>query len=293
VRPRIEAEMSDRVGTLVGFLQRGTIANCSIEDANVFGRGDFSTGIGGLVGLSGESQVVQCQFSGSVQGYTRVGGVVGTNHGAIIECYTSGQVTAEYSSAGGVIGGQDVPAATALNCYSNCEVSGYRWIGGLVGANDDGLVSSCYSVGNVQGTTVVGGLIGGRVYGETEHSFWDVNTSGQLESAGGEGRTTAEMQMKSTFTDAGWDFVEKHTSGTWRLCEDGTSYPRLQWQSLVADFVCPDGVNFIDYSFFSEVWLADTCGVGNDFCDGRDLDESGLIDEEDLKILCGYWLDGI
>ena len=63
-------------------------------------------------------------------------------------------------------------------------------------------------------------------------SFWDIETSGQAESAGGEGKTTAEMQMKSTFTDAVWDFVDETENGTeniWWILE-GLDYPRLWWE---------------------------------------------------------------
>ena len=62
------------------------------------------------------------------------------------------------------------------------------------------------------------------------------------------GKTTAEMQTLNTFTEAGWDFVE-----TWRVC-DGLSYPKLLWQILLGDFVCPDGVNFIDFAVLAKQW---------------------------------------
>ena len=157
----------------------------------------------------------------------------------------------------------------------------------MVGYNVYGDITRSYATGLIVGNADVGGLLGRTYHGTTTGSYWDVQTTGQGTSAGGTGLPTSEMQMESTFTGAGWDFND-----VWSICE-GTNYPRHIWSIPAADFVCPDGVNFIDYSFFSEVWLDDTCGVGNDFCGGRDLDESGIVDEEDLKILCGYWLDGI
>jgi len=117
-------------------------------------------------------------------------------------------------------------------------------------------------------------------------SFWDIETTGQEESDGGEGKTTAEMKTKSTFTYAGWDFVN-----IWDICE-GTNYPRLLWQIPTGDFVCPDGVNFIDYSFFAGRWLDTNCTESND-CDGTDLDFSDTVDANDLQIFCQHWLEGM
>ncbi len=93
------------------------------------------------------------------------------------------------------------------------------------------------------------------------------------------------MQMATTFFDAEWDFND-----IWAICE-GTNYPRLQWQILPADFLCPDGVDFIDYSFFSSHWLMTDCNDVND-CNSTDLDFSGSVDTNDLDIFTTYWLFG-
>ena len=56
-------------------------------------------------------------------------------------------------------------------------------------------------------------------------SFWDIESSGKTISDGGTGKTTAEMQTMSTFTDAGWDF----TTPVWTI-DEGVDYPRLWWE---------------------------------------------------------------
>ena len=124
--------------------------------------------------------------------------------------------------------------------------------------------------------------------------FWDIQTSGQ--SLGGSygisGKTTAEMQIESTFTDAVWDFVGESVNGTediWSICE-GTNYPRLAWQIPAGDFVCPDGITIEDFVFFIEHWRDETCDPSNDYCQGTDLDFSGTVDEADLEILVDNWL---
>jgi hypothetical protein len=123
--------------------------------------------------------------------------------------------------------------------------------------------------------------------GTVTGSFWNIETSGQTTSVGGTGIPTAEMQTQSTFTDAGWDFAE-----VWGICE-GTNYPRLQWQIPAGDVVCPDGVSMVDFSFFAEHWLEETCDLGNDYCQDTDLDQSGTVDVADLEIFVDNWLAGI
>jgi len=64
--------------------------------------------------------------------------------------------------------------------------------------------------------------------------LWDTQTSGQSTSAGGIGKTTAEMQTASTFLDGGWDFVDEVANGTkdiWWILE-GQDYPRLWWEKV-------------------------------------------------------------
>jgi hypothetical protein len=74
----------------------------------------------------------------------------------------------------------------------------------------------------------------GKCYeGEVWASFWDIETSGIYWSDGGEGKTTAEMQTESTFTDAGWDFVGETFNGIediWFIPQG--DYPHLWWEGM-------------------------------------------------------------
>jgi len=100
-----------------------------------------------------------------------------------------------------------------------------------VGRNDWGSIATSYSSASVTGTAEGGGLVGGYG-GAVNSSFWDMQTSGQTSSSGGTGKTTAEMQMASTFRNAGWDFVDEAANGTediWWILE-GQDYPRLWWE---------------------------------------------------------------
>jgi hypothetical protein len=157
-----------------------------------------------------------------------------------------------------------------------------------VGQVERGAAHKCYSTGSVSGTQPVGGFAGYmRVLGSISHCFWDTQTSGQIASADGTGKTTAEMQMISTFTSAGWDFWN-----IWDICE-GMNYPVLQWQIPICDYLCPDGVDFIDYAFFASHWRDHMCNPANYYCQGTDLDHSGSVAFHDLVIFTDHWLEGI
>jgi len=302
IDPNVDAGTSGMVyggqyfGPLVGRLSKGTITGCYVEGGSVSGIGN----VGALVGWNDGGTITNCYATGSVTGTGwRVGGLVGalSMEGTITNCYATGRVLG-VENVGGLVGSNG--SGTISNCYSSGDVSGYSTVGGLVGENIlDSTIANCYSSGDVSGNGTVGGLVGshdpwGLGWGEITFSFWDTQTSGQATSAGGTGKTTAEMQTESTFTDAGWDFVDESVNGTediWSICE-GTNYPRLAWQIPAGDFVCPDGITIDDFEFFTEYWLDDNCDISNDYCQGTDLDFSGTVDVNDLEIFFENWLAG-
>jgi hypothetical protein len=155
------------------------------------------------------------------------GGLVGRNDGEIECCYSMGQIIGE-KLVGGLV--SENSRGSIKNCYSKVIVKSNGYSGGLVGSNYSGQISDCYSMGLVSGTGFgLGGLIGGNIYGgqikSVTNSFWDVQTSNRALSAGGTSRITLEMQTKSTFTDAGWDF----NTPIWNI-DEGNDYPCLAWE---------------------------------------------------------------
>jgi len=56
------------------------------------------------------------------------------------------------------------------------------------------------------------------------------------------------------------------------------------------DFNSDTIVNFLDYSIFVDYWQADDCADPN-WCEGSDLDTSGVVDGNDLRLFTGYWLE--
>jgi hypothetical protein len=241
------------------------------------------------VGDNYSGMITNCYSAGSISGNNYVGGLVGYHYyfGMITNCYSAGSVSGN-NYVGGLVGYNSYCVAIT-NCYSAGSVSGNNYVGGLVGYNGSNNCKSnirnCYSTGSVTGSSFVGGLVGYN-YGNISSSFWDVNTSGWPTSAGGTGKTTAEMKTKSTFTSALWDFVN-----LWDICE-GTNYPRLQWQIPSGDFLCPYGVDFTDFAILASAWQSEpnepTWRPACDISEPKD----NFIDEFDLAVFCENWLEG-
>jgi hypothetical protein len=166
-----------------------------------------------------------------VIGASQVGALAGHSAGIVNNSYCSGSVSG-YERVGGLVGWNQ---AILSNSYSTGSVTGFSKVGGLVGVNYYGNVTRSYSTGRVTGPTQVGGLVGYKT-ATVSNSFWNVETSGQSNSAGGTGKTTTEMKILATFSGAGWNAVTvanpdtRNRSYAWNIV-DGVTYPFLSWQS--------------------------------------------------------------
>ena len=164
---------------------------------------------------------------------SRVGSLVGylRRYGTITNCYVKGGSVTGDESVGGLVGKN---SGTITNCYATGSVTGNRDVGGLVGYNG-GTITNCFSTCSVTGTNNVGGLVGDRNSpGGTSASYWDIETSGQTTSAGGTGKTTAQMQTASTFI--GW--AGCGNEGIWTI-DEGNDYPRLWWENMPGESITP------------------------------------------------------
>jgi hypothetical protein len=229
-------------GCLAGFISSGTISNC-YSTGSVSG-GSSCAYIGNLVGENWGT-ISDCYSTGSVSGASNsvyLGGLVGRNMGIISRCYATGTVSGD-GIVGGLVGNSN---GSITNCYSAGAVSGSQYVGGLVGINYSN-ITNCYSTGAVSGSYDLGGLVGYQSGASTVSSFWNTQTSGQTTSSGGTGKTTAQMKTLSTFTSAGWDFVE-----IWGI-EEIQTYPYLP--ALPGDLNHDKKVNFKDFAIFASHWL--------------------------------------
>lgn len=286
---------SSWTGGLLGLNLSGKITHC-YEAATVTGEGML---VGGLVGDNSMGTISSCYASGNVSGHALLGGgLAGGNNGTISNCYASGNVSGNYpSETGGLVGGN---FGVILNSYATGEVVGTTQAGGLAGSNSD-TIKNCYTAAIVSGAIDVGGLVGQDWGGSYVGCFWctslypiwmtgvgniDPDPNGVI------GETITNMLKKSTYTDAGWDFVLEDENGTddiWTIHEP-KDFPKLVLN--IVNFVGWYEVDFVDYAFFVNRWMDNNCGGSND-CDGCDLDFSDTVDINDLGIFTQYWLAGV
>jgi hypothetical protein len=276
------------VGLFSGIGAGASVSNLRLVNVNITGQNNVGSLSGGCSG-----SIIRCESSGVVTGYgDRVGGLIGRGgyQGIISSSICSGTVSGR-CQVGGIAG--SIWFGNVTFCYSNADIAGEGWIGGLVGDNDEGYIRYSLSAGMVTGTTdrYIGGLcgIGGNSTRITS-SFWDIQTSGITTSSGGTGKTSVEMKRISTFTLAGWDFVGEAANGTedvWRMCADGVDYPRLSWEfSRGGDMDCPDGVGMEDLVYLAGRWLNPSwAGFGT-----ADINRDGKVDLSDFEILASNWM---
>lgn len=217
---------------------RGLIKRCR-TDLRTIGEAQ----VGGMVGQN-RGTILGCLSTGAVFGTYSVGGLVGVSYGTISNCVSAGPVYGE-GDVGGLagyhclfgkfLGEGDVGDAEyryyfgmVLNSYSKGTVHGAHYVGGLIGTAS-GCVANSYSTGAVFATNSAGGLVGRGAPHNISGCFWDVQTSGVLESMCGHGLTTHQMQDPNTYLSAGWDVLGERDNGVsehWILPGDG-EYPEL------------------------------------------------------------------
>ena len=289
---------------LVGELKAGTITGCSVDGGSVTGNNHT----GGLVGYNNyKGTISNCYASGCVTGDNNTGGLVGCNEGTISNCYVAGGVTATGYDIGGLVGSNygtisNCYAAgtvtgnlwnrwvgglvgrnggTIENCYATGSVTGDDYIGGLAGQNYDGTISNCYATGSVTGDDYTGGLVGSNYRAAVFASFWDIETTGQSGSYGGEGKTTVQMKTMSTFF--AWAGCENEE--VWTI-DEGNNYPRLAWEGRpgqplqqLSDFLTGSGTGADPYLIYTAEQLnligLFICERNRHFLLATDIDLSG------------------
>ena len=289
IAPNVHVDKGEFHGCLVGLLAAGIVTNCYVESGSITGQDE----LGGLVGENGSGGVIMnCYFTGEATGKENVGGLVGQNHGSITASYSYADVEGRIA-VGGLVG-RCSPGET-VNCYARGNVIGQWYVGGLVGTNGSGThsrtgaIRNCYSASTTLMGSQKGGLLGADWGGEVRDSFWDIETSGQTTSHGGEGKTTAEMQSGGTFLDAGWDFAGETANGTgdiwWILA--GQSYPRLWWQYGWAFSPYPQNGAVNVPQSLTLSWLPGESGLYHDVYFGEDKESVANATIENSNIYRG------
>ena len=128
---------------LFGYTHLATIRNVVIRNPQIEGRGE----VGALVGRQGYSStgIEKCAvIGGRIQGAGSVGGLVGyMEESPLQNCYTTCEVIATDSYAGGIVGSHLV-GASIRSCYATGNISG-RYSGGIAGLTQG--IEQCVALG--------------------------------------------------------------------------------------------------------------------------------------------------
>ena len=196
-------------GTISDSHVTGLVAGVEVTENSETG-GTSIVGLGGTAGgLAGGNAgtIVRSYSTASVEGDI-AGGLAGINQGQISRSYATGSALGK-SGVGGLAGNNQGQISRS---YATGIVFGESKVGGLAGYNNGGLIGGSYASGRVSGEKDAGALAGYNS-GTIRNSFGDTVTScrnsgvGNEESAGPEGKTTAELQSPTGYTGiyAGWN----------------------------------------------------------------------------------------
>ena len=180
-------DLGNHVGGIVGY-NIGTVKECEYD-------GTITTGcevesIGGIVGYNGEGSTIEyCTYNGDIEiteadsrtPSWRIGGIVGTNNGMVVECRNTGSITSDIKEASykiqmseiGGIAGYAGKGSIIENCRNNSDInikaiypgSSVNGIGGIVGGIAEE-VKNCTNEGNITiemgdgSSTNIGGISG-------------------------------------------------------------------------------------------------------------------------------------
>jgi len=189
---------------LFGYVDKdGVVQNVTVVNATVAGKDN----VGGLVG-NNDGTVSNSYSTGSVKGDNSVGGLVGDNGGTVEYSYSTSNVTSEQGSyIGGLVGIND--EGTVSSSYSSGSVRGGENVGGLVGGNEKGTVSDSYSTGNVTGDKYVGGLVG---WNNDEATVTDSYSTGNVSGKDGVGGLIG-FNDKSTVSNSHYNYDDALING--------------------------------------------------------------------------------
>jgi hypothetical protein len=268
----------DYLGILVGYNEYGTISDCSTS--GVVNGGTDSRYLGGLVG-DNRGAIINCYATGAVTGTSSYsGGLCGKiSSGYIRDCYATGAVTGT-STLGGLVGQTD-SFVTHNNCYATGAVTGTNELGGLVGFHAAGMFRNCYATGAVTGTNELGGLVG-------------LNLS-QLSNCYATGAVTGTsyfgglmgLYVHGTISNCYWD---KDTTGQPTSSGPGTgkTTAEMKQQATFAgwDFTYTWLIIETQSYPYQHITAGPTGPIPGD------VNGDGVVDFKDVAILCGNWLAG-
>lgn len=169
---------------------------------------------GGLIGVSRFQSFINLNYATAdvtdsvASAYA--GGLVGKNESIIVNCYAAGSVSAT---------NEELTLHVSDEDEDEYEIN--HGIGGLVGFNNYGTITSSHAVGNVTSADETGVSIGALVGADQDGTI-----SGSFPNG------DADMSTDAVFKAVGWDFPD-----TWKIGKvtgvvaNLACYPVFQWQT--------------------------------------------------------------
>lgn len=168
------------IGGLIGMMSGGVLAEATIFNSMNVSGSAASEFVGCVIGRALPNAVIQPDVSlineGSVSGGSSVGGIIGvlTTNQEIIFDGTGGPDTVHIINQGtvlpasgatggffgGIFGAMDAANATLRSIFYNHNVTGYRYVGALIGRLGSGTVSDSFNKGAVTANSEAGGIVG-------------------------------------------------------------------------------------------------------------------------------------
>lgn len=168
---------------LFGYVN-GTIQNVGVINSYFIAHEK----VGGICGEN-HGTINNCYHTGSVKGWSNVGGVCGCIiSGTVAYCYNTGSVNEIEQLNGSLRGSEYLGGVCGYNrmgtvtyCYNTGNVKGRvdgsQYVGGVCGYIGAGTVTYCYNTGSitrsVSGTKYVGGVCGGSGYSTITNCYFD------------------------------------------------------------------------------------------------------------------------
>ena len=246
------------VGGLVGEMYHSSLSE-SFATGAVNGTNDRT---GGLVGTSSGSTIFNSLSTGTVTGKSNVGGFIGQSYeDNISTSFSTSNVSGE-QNIGGFVG--TTSSSVLKDVYATGEVSAsVFYSGGFAGVSWGSTITNAYSTGKVSSPgSFNGGFMGSSNSDTLTNVIWDTDKSGYATSAGGVGKTSAEMMDSSTFAGWGVSTDGGADSSVWRIYE-GKTGPLLKFLMGSANAQQQDISTTYNASAYTPVLPADMNSVTN------------------------------
>ena len=226
---------TDRAGLFDRINTGGVVRNLGLTGVNIRARQKVGALAGQSIGL-----IFNTYSTGSVTAMATASAGTASDAGGLVGyVFTGGKIYASHSSAsvkgsspgtvkniGGLVGhieaSGEIKASYAAGGVTAQTATTQQNIGGLAGSLASGsIIQASYSVATVTAGSVatnVGGLVGSSA-GTVTHSYWDTEASGQSASAGGTGKTTAQLKAETGYTGiyTNWNLTLNSQSNLWRF----------------------------------------------------------------------------